>query len=66
MTSDKNGELFLCRMHEDLGFWDEVYIKPWCRVSAYCVGLLLGYIFYKKKNPTIRLVSIGYYRYILF
>ncbi|XP_025083336.1 nose resistant to fluoxetine protein 6-like [Pomacea canaliculata] len=47
------GDLF--SMHEDLGFWDEVYIKPWCRVSAYCVGLLLGYIFYKKKNSTIRL-----------
>ncbi|XP_076087327.1 nose resistant to fluoxetine protein 6-like isoform X3 [Mytilus galloprovincialis] len=30
-------------------YWTNVYTPPWCRVSAYCVGLLLGIIM--KKRP---------------
>lgn len=24
------------------GYFDDIYIKPWCRIGPYCVGLLLG------------------------
>ena len=27
---------------------DDIYIKPYCRISPYLVGLVLGYILYKK------------------
>ncbi|CAC5405309.1 unnamed protein product [Mytilus coruscus] len=30
-------------------YWTNVYTPPWCRVSAYCVGILLGILM--KKRP---------------
>ncbi|WAR14840.1 NRF6-like protein [Mya arenaria] len=37
---------------EDGGqYWNSVFTKPWCRISSYCVGLLLGLVlqrFYHK------------------
>lgn len=42
-----NGNFFT--MASDGGdYWNNVYITPWCRVGAYCVGLFLGIIFYKR------------------
>lgn len=26
------------------GYYEEVYIKPWCRIAPYCFGLVLGEI----------------------
>ncbi|KAJ8310945.1 hypothetical protein KUTeg_011505 [Tegillarca granosa] len=34
----------LLSMSSDGGlYWNNVFIKPWCRVSSYCVGVLLGF-----------------------
>ncbi|XP_052083555.1 nose resistant to fluoxetine protein 6-like [Mytilus californianus] len=30
-------------------YWTNVYTPPWCRISAYCVGMILGIIM--KKRP---------------
>ncbi|CAF0927550.1 unnamed protein product [Adineta steineri] len=30
--------------NEGPSFYNNVYIKPWCRISAYAIGLLTGYI----------------------
>ncbi|ESP02882.1 hypothetical protein LOTGIDRAFT_185624 [Lottia gigantea] len=30
-------------------YMNEVYLKPWCRVGVYAMGLALGYIIYKTK-----------------
>ena len=38
-------------------YWEEVYVAPWCRVGAYAVGMLLGYLFYKTKQKTLRMVA---------
>ncbi|KAL4221456.1 hypothetical protein ACF0H5_019713 [Mactra antiquata] len=28
-------------------YWNNVFIKPWCRVSTFCIGIFLGYIIQK-------------------
>ena len=51
---------------------DAVYIKPYCRIAPYLVGMALGYIFHqqKKSNPRMRLVrtkkSLGSQCYLFF
>lgn len=51
---------FICnRMKSDGGaFWNNVYITPWCRVAAFCVGLFLGIIFYKKPKAYLSRVRV--------
>lgn len=39
-------------------FWNNVYITPWCRVAAFCVGLFLGIIFYKKPKAYLSRVLL--------
>lgn len=39
-------------------FWNNVYITPWCRVAAFCVGLFLGIIFYKKPKAYLSRVRV--------
>ncbi|KAK3102399.1 hypothetical protein FSP39_011136 [Pinctada imbricata] len=47
-----NGSFFT--MRSDGGaFWNNVYITPWCRVAAFCVGMLLGVIMYRKPKYSI-------------
>lgn len=47
------------RMKSDGGaFWNNVYITPWCRVAAFCVGLFLGIIFYKKPKAYLSRVLL--------
>ncbi|CAF3405306.1 unnamed protein product [Rotaria socialis] len=29
------------------GYFNDVYVKPWCRIGPYAVGLGIGYIFYE-------------------
>lgn len=51
-----NGSFFT--MKSDGGaFWNNVYITPWCRVAAFCVGLFLGIIFYKKPKAYLSRVK---------
>ncbi|XP_076451827.1 uncharacterized protein LOC143287601 [Babylonia areolata] len=50
----KNGGDLLT-MHEDGGYWKEVYIAPWCRVAAYTVGMLLGFVLFRVKRTTLRM-----------
>ncbi|XP_041377307.1 nose resistant to fluoxetine protein 6-like [Gigantopelta aegis] len=45
------GDLF---QKKDKHYWNEVYVAPWCRVSAWCVGMILGYIMYKYKKSKLR------------
>ncbi|XP_067659498.1 O-acyltransferase like protein-like [Haliotis asinina] len=45
------GDMF--RMKENPHYWSDVYIVPWTRVGAYCVGILLGYIMLKTKKGTL-------------
>ena len=37
-------------------YWDNVYIPPWCRVSAYCVGMMLGVILLKRPKQKLHWV----------
>lgn len=29
------------------GYLNDVYVKPWCRITPYAIGLSIGYIFYE-------------------
>ncbi|XP_060580455.1 uncharacterized protein LOC132737209 [Ruditapes philippinarum] len=54
------GEILTSRM--DGGeYWNNVFIKPWCRVSTYCVGIALGFVlenwYHKKINKIIATVG---------
>ena len=40
-----NANLFLT---PDLTGWDNIYSKPYCRINAYLIGVLLGFVLYKK------------------
>lgn len=40
------GEILTSRM-DNGDYWNYVFSKPWCRVSSYCVGLLLGFVLQK-------------------
>ncbi|XP_076346879.1 nose resistant to fluoxetine protein 6-like isoform X1 [Tachypleus tridentatus] len=49
--SGPNEQLKLAALIE--AYFNTIYQKPWCRIGAYLVGILLGYILYrleKKKN----------------
>lgn len=47
-----------CRTKKDGGgYWNNVYISPWCRVAAYCVGMLLGVLLYKRPKKALKTVS---------
>lgn len=35
----------LSMMSDGGDYWNNVFITPWCRVSAYCIGILLGFLF---------------------
>ncbi|XP_048737855.1 nose resistant to fluoxetine protein 6-like isoform X1 [Ostrea edulis] len=43
----------LSMMSDGGDYWNNVFITPWCRVGAYCIGILLGFLFdncdFKKK-----------------
>ncbi|XP_074654644.1 nose resistant to fluoxetine protein 6-like isoform X2 [Tubulanus polymorphus] len=30
--------------------FDDIYIKPWCRVATYAIGMFVGYILYRTKR----------------
>ena len=35
------------------GYWNDVYVKPWCRLAPYGIGLAIGYILceiYQRSN----------------
>ena len=34
------------------------YIKPWCRIQPYLVGILLGYALHKTKNKEIKIPKV--------
>ncbi|XP_060080532.1 uncharacterized protein LOC132559918 [Ylistrum balloti] len=41
----------LLSMIEDNGdYWNNVFIAPWCRVSSYCIGMMLGLALMKCKG----------------
>lgn len=37
------------------GYWDDVYVKPWCRIQPYMVGIGLGFLCYKFDPAKIKL-----------
>jgi len=37
----------------------DLYGKPWCRIGAYLVGVLTGYILYKTKDQ-LRMNKVGW------
>jgi hypothetical protein len=43
-------------------YFNKIYIKPWCRVGPFVIGILLGYFLYehktKKQNQKIQTVSL--------
>lgn len=40
--------------------FDLIYIKPWCRIGPYVVGLFTGYVLYKTKcKATVPKVNIS-------
>lgn len=48
-----NGNFFT--MKSDGGaFWNEVYTVPWCRVGCWAVGMLLGFLIYKRDRKPLR------------
>lgn len=49
----RNGGDVFSMKEDDSEYWNEVYITPWCRVAAYAVGMLLGFIFHKFKRRTL-------------
>ncbi|KAJ8321113.1 hypothetical protein KUTeg_002700 [Tegillarca granosa] len=53
---------FLTFKSDGGAFWKNVYIAPWCRVAAFCIGLLTGIIMYKrqKKEFSRKLALLGW------
>jgi hypothetical protein len=41
-------------------YMDDVYIKPWCRIAPYAIGLTLGYLLYEmyQRSSTLSWESI--------
>ena len=31
-------------------FWDLMYIKPYCRVGAFAIGIQIGFMYFESKN----------------
>ncbi|XP_071147457.1 O-acyltransferase like protein-like [Mytilus edulis] len=48
-----NGSFFTTKK-DGGGYWNNVYISPWCRVAAYCVGMLLGVLLYKRPKKALK------------
>ena len=39
--------IFFFRSNMTNDYFNNVYIKPWCRLAPYALGLAIGYIFYE-------------------
>jgi len=50
------------------GYLNDVYVKPWCRIAPYAIGLSIGYIFYEvyQRSNTLVPRTIIYTRYYYF
>lgn len=35
---------------EAAAYWSDTYVKPWCRIGVYFIGMLTGYILYVTNN----------------
>ena len=50
-----SGNMFILTDSEDSRtVADDIYTKPWTRIGPYLIGILLGFIFYKKLKPNFR------------
>ncbi|XP_053379879.1 O-acyltransferase like protein-like isoform X2 [Mercenaria mercenaria] len=54
-----NGNFFTMKS-DDGAFWNEVYTVPWCRVGCWAVGMLLGFLIYKRDRKPLRNKSLAY------
>ncbi|XP_064611188.1 O-acyltransferase like protein-like [Liolophura sinensis] len=37
-------------------YYNDIYVKPWCRVGAYAIGLLLAFIMYKRGQRKLSVI----------
>lgn len=44
---------------------DQIYAKPYCRISPYIVGIFLGYLLYKRFRLPVRNYFIGWIAHVL-
>ena len=47
-------------------YWSSIYTKPYCRINAYLIGILLGFVLYKKWKVKSNLwILICFYSFML-
>ncbi|OWF37179.1 uncharacterized protein LOC110440531 [Mizuhopecten yessoensis] len=45
----------LLSMMEDHGdYWNNVFVAPWCRISSYCIGMMLALVIMKSNEGKIK------------
>lgn len=47
------------------GYQKLVYYKPWCRMSAYVVGIWAGYIIFKQDSKKLHLSPVRRKEYLI-
>jgi peptidoglycan/LPS O-acetylase OafA/YrhL len=53
-------DFYVNRSNASHNYMNDVYIKPWCRISPYAIGLVLGYVLYElyQRSNTLSWESI--------
>lgn len=51
---------FYSSLTDNGNYWNNVFIAPWCRVSSYSVGVILGFILFVRRRQKIDGVSEAY------
>ena len=59
-VTTKNYLLLFCHRGEMAAdYFENNYIKPWCRFQPYLVGILLGYILHCTKSKGVKIQKVS-------
>ena len=60
--------LFDSSLMDNGNYWNHVFTAPWCRVSSYCVGILLAFTMFIRIRLKLDMVCIycKYFKFVIY
>lgn len=60
--------LFDSSLMDNGNYWNHIFTAPWCRVSSYCVGILLAFTMFIRIRLKLDMVCIycKYFKFVIY